>query len=108
MYRHKDSKGTFTFHAYLRFIERVVLPEFHDEYGNFDPSNIDKKDLGAKYKEKLKELNMAVKKIGAQQIEVSSYNGHGDYSAPRFNIEFNNGDVYSITINSQGKIHTIF
>ena len=108
MYRHKDSKGTFTFHAYLRFIERVVLPEFHDEYGNFDPSYIDKKDLGAKYKEKLKELDMAVKKIGAQQIEVSSYNGHGDYSAPRFNIEFNNGDVYSITINNQGKIHTIF
>lgn len=109
MYKHKDSKGTFTFHAYLRFIERVVLPEFADEDGNIDPDSIDTRALGAKYKEKLKELKIAVKEIGTQQLEVGSYNGHGDYSAPKFNIQLgNDGREYSITINNQGKIHTIF
>lgn len=109
MYKHKDSKGTFTFHAYLRFIERVVLPEFADEDGYIDPDSIDTRALGAKYKEKLKELKIAVKEIGTQQLEVGSYNGHGDYSAPKFNIQLgNDGREYSITINNQDKIHTIF
>lgn len=111
LYKHEHSKNLFTPHAYLRFIERVVLPEFIDEDGFVEANYIDKNKLGTKYKEKLKELKSSIKEIGTQQLEVSSYNADGSISAPKFKVGIGNppdDKQYFVTINNSGRIHTIF
>lgn len=111
LYKHEYSKNLFTPHAYLRFIERVVLPEFIDEDGFIEADYINRNELGTKYKEKLKELKSSIKEIGTQQLEVNSYNADGSISAPKFKVGIGNppdDKQYFVTINNNGRIHTIF
>lgn len=111
LYRHESSRNLFTPHAYLRFMERVVLPEFIDDDGFFKADYITKEELGNKYKEKLGKLKSAIKELGSVQLEIGSYNGDGKISAPKFSVCLGNSPEdkdYFITINNKGRIHTIF
>jgi hypothetical protein len=98
------NKDIFTMHSYLRFLERYVMPEFD----NTDRIYTGK--LTSTYIAKLKNLKETLNKSLKEQLSIEEYTpADTKISAPKIAIlDNNNKQKYTITINAQGKIHTIF
>jgi hypothetical protein len=98
------NKDIFTMHSYLRFIERYVMPEFDST------DRIYTGQLTSTYIAKVKNLKEALNKVLNEQLSIKEYTTNdSNISAPKIEIfDNNNKQKYTITINAQGKIHTIF
>lgn len=96
----------FTLHSYLRFLERYVMPEFNSN----EDTKIFASQIKRKYCDKVALLKNAINNAKEKTIEVSVYTlEDANIKAPKIKIPYgNNGDFFEITINDQGKIHTIF
>ena len=106
-YGNKINKNLFTIHSYLRFIERVVIPEIN-EHSNMEEANYCK-TINKVYIAKAIELKQALQDNFKQPVEFQTYI-IGDVKAPQFTIPMANpnGSNLTITINRENKIHTIF
>ena len=108
LYEGNDVNGSlFTLHSYLRFIERVVIPTINKN------SNIDEAAYCARinktYIAKLREFKESLNECFEAPVEIRTYS-IGDIEAPQFDVPMSNsnGEDLLITINNNGKIHTIF
>lgn len=101
------NSSLFTLHCYLRFIERVVIPAINKN------SNIDEAAYCARinktYIAKLREFKESLNECFEAPVEIRTYS-IGDIEAPQFEVPMSNsnGEDLLITINNNGKIHTIF
>lgn len=102
----KINLDLFTLHSYLRFLERYVMPEFD----NNEEPKIYASQIKRKYCDKVALLRGAINTAKEKPIEVSVYTlEDANIKAPKIKIPYdNNGNFFEITINDQGKIHTIF
>lgn len=100
------NKDIFTLHSYLRFLERFVMPELNMEEGKYLSTN----QVKRKYLDKLAQLKLAITNALQEQVTVFEYNlDAANIKAPKIKIPYGkNDDFYEITLNDQGKIHTIF
>ncbi len=99
------SKDLFTLHSYLRFLERYVMPEVEPSVDGKIYSN----QIRKKYMEKLNLLMKTITNALRDSVMVQTYTREDGKKAPLIEIPYdNNGNYYTITINEQGKIHTIF
>ena len=101
------NKNLFTLHSYLRFIERIVIPSINDSSTMEDANYC--KNINKTYIFKVKELKQSLENSFNEPIDVRTYSIE-NIKAPQFKIQMPSAqdDEISITINNDGKIHTIF
>ena len=102
------NKDLFTLHSYLRFLERYVMPELMDDSEN---KYITTKQIGSMYIDKLTLLKSSLQAAFRNPVDVSEYSlEEANIKAPKIFVPIQDlsGRNYEITINDQGKIHTIF
>ena len=106
-YGNERNQNIFTLHSYLRFIERIVLPEIKENGEDEDIHST--KIIRQEFIKKLGELKSALNKAFKLPIEISTYQVE-NIKAPQLTMTLgdNESQSYTITINRNDKIHTIF
>ncbi len=106
-YGNESNKNIFTLHSYLRFLERVVLPEIKEEGDISDVTS--SKIVCQTFIKKLNELKEALNTGFRSPINIETYQ-IDNVRAPQLivNIVGANRSSFIITIDTSDKIHTIY
>ena len=106
-YGNENNRNIFTLHSYLRFLERVALPDMI-EYG--EPEEIySSKAVGNQFINTLGKFKQALTDSFRYPLEIQTYRVE-DIRAPQFNVKYRNSvqEGFLVTLNQDNKIHTIF
>ena len=106
-YGNENNKNIFTLHSYLRFMERVVLPDVK-EYGEENDIH-SSRAVGSEFINKLNELKQALNREFKSPVEINKYSVE-NIQAPQLIVDLANckQDCFNITLNKDNKIHTIY
>lgn len=106
-YGNENNHKLFTLHCYLRFLERVVLPDIK-KYGQ--PEDLYScKSINIGFINKLSELKRALENGFKEPVDVETYQIE-NIQAPQIVVNLANSEqkYFTITLNNEDKIHTIY
>lgn len=100
------NKDLFTIHSYLRFLERYVMPELESSSEN----ELYASKIRTSFCNKLVLLKNSIVTAMRSPIRIYEYSiDDTGIKAPKLKVPYDkDGNYFEITINDNGKIHTIF